>query len=50
MKGALKLTKKDVDYINGLWKDFQQAGHDTTHIAIEQTEKDQEWKVVNLRK
>lgn len=50
MKGALKLTKKDIDYINGLWKDFEAIKQEEIHLAIETTEKDQEWKVVNLRK
>ena len=50
MKGALKLTQEDVDYINGLWKDTKAAKMEHTHIAIEETGKiDQEWKVVELR-
>lgn len=50
MKGALRLTQKDIDYINGLWKDFQVTKAKEIHIGIEETKKDQEWKVVNIKK
>jgi hypothetical protein len=50
MKAALKLTQKDVDYINAVWKDFKTARKDKMHIAIEESIKDKEWKVVELKK
>lgn len=48
-KGALKLTQKNVDYINAVWKDFQEAKKREMHVAIEKTPVDKEWKVVELR-
>jgi len=49
MKGALKLTQKNIDYINAVWKDFKAAKKDNMHVAIEKTSVDKEWKVVELQ-
>ena len=49
MKGALKLTQRNVDYINSMWKDFKTANKTEMHVAIEEAEKDKEWKVVDLQ-